>query len=848
MSNADIELAEMIAEYRTDPLGFVRIAYPWGEGALAGEEGPDANQSAFLDDIGKQVRARNFPFGDDNPKPAKPIMMAMSKGHGTGGAHPYSMQIEAPEGLLFWGQLKPGDQVFGPDGAPTVISEVHDQGVKPIYRVRFDDGAETLCDLGHKWNVRGRIERRRNLATWRTLTTEEIIEFGVTRSNGATRAKQWEIPIQEPVEFNEREIDLHPYFVGLWLGDGTQYQPQFTKPFPELCGRLRNLGYEVSTQVNGSTNRVLGIAHLLTDPVFKLGSPDRYIPYDYKYNTVDNRKELLRGLLDSDGECDKRQGSIGYSSSSKQLAEDIIWLVRSLGGKAQMQPTPKKCHFTHIPTGNRVPCLDSYRVTIQLTWNPFTLEHRKNAWHPCEKRYLNRWIESIEYSHDELCGCITVDRDDGLYQTKDFVVTHNSVSAAFITNWLMSTWPGSIGTITAGTAVQLEERTWAAIQHWTSMCITGHWFDVQSTGMYAKASVCGKNSGVTPESWKVLAYTCKEENAQSFAGQHARTSASWYCFDEASEVPDKIWDTALGGLTDGQPMIFAWGQCVRNTGMFYRACFGDRSTYWNTRTIDSRSSRFTNKELIEDWLRQYGEDSDFFRVRVLGLPPRASALQFIDWQRIRDAQERQVITTPDEPLIAGVDCSDGGVAWNVCRFRRGFDMRTVPPIRIAGEHTRNDPHVLTARLAEVLRDQRTDRKITAMFIDAAFGGHIAERLRSMGYTNVQTVRFGGASSDPDCLNWRAQMYKGMKDWLLLGGLPDDADDKYLGNDLASPGYSLNSSRKLVIESKASMAKRGVRSPDDADAAALTFAMNVGLQNVARSARPSKPVSRFSYMG
>src|SRR6185369_7698548 len=111
---------------------------------------------------------------------------------------------------------------------------------------------------------------------------------------------------------------------------------------------------------------------------------------------------------------------------------------------------------------------------------------------------------------------------------------------------------------------------------------------------------------------------------------------------------------------------------------------------------------------------------------------------------------------------------------------------------IPGEHVRNDPHVLTAALAEALRDPRPERRIAAMFIDAAFGAHIAERLRSMGFGQVQTVRFGAAASDPDALNWRAQMYKAGKDWLLLGAIPTEQQDKHLANDLAAPGYHLNS--------------------------------------------------------
>lgn len=402
--------------------------------------------------------------------------------------------------------------------------------------------------------------------------------------------------------------------------------------------------------------------------------------------------------------------------------------------------------------------------------------------------------------------------------------TGKTAMGAWITNWVMSTRPGSIGTVTAGTASQLESRTWAAIRKWTELCITKDWWEVQAHAIYARDHIL--SGGMTKEEWKVVAQTCKEENAQSFAGQHAANSTSWYLFDEASTIPDGIWTVAYGGITDGESLMVAWGQPERNTGEFHRVCFGDLSHRWNVRTVDSRESAFTNKKYIEEMISDYGLTSDTVRVRVLGLPPAASELQYIDWQRIREAQKRDVMTFPDEPLIAGVDCSDGGSAWNVCRFRRGYDARSIPAIRIPGEMTRNDPHILTSRLAEALRDTRPSRRISAMFIDAAFGAHIAERLRSMGYNQVHTVRFGGPSSDPDCLNWRAKMYKAGKDWLLLGAIPPDADDKFLAQDLALPGYHLNGSRKLVIESKSDMKKRSAKSIDDGDSFILTFAQPV----------------------
>lgn len=410
--------------------------------------------------------------------------------------------------------------------------------------------------------------------------------------------------------------------------------------------------------------------------------------------------------------------------------------------------------------------------------------------------------------------------------------TGKSAMGAWLANWILSTRPHSIGTVTAGTATQLEERTWSAIAYWTSLCITGHWFDVMATGIYAKAS---------PNDWKLVAQTCREENSQSFAGQHARTSTSWYLFDEASTVPDGIWKVAFGGLTDGEPMFFAWGQPERNTGKFYEICFGRERDRWNHRTVDSRKSRFTNKELIQEWLRDYGEESDWCRVRIFGLPPRASELQYIDKERIEGACVRQVEVLDDEPLIAGFDVTGGGAAWNVIRFRRGFDSRSFPPIRITGERGRNRD-TLIAACAEILSKGVGGHPIAAMFVDSAFGSPIVERLRVLNYKQVHEINFGGESPDPHMLNMRAFMHAKCKDWLRRGAI--DKNDERLQVDLATPGYHINTGGKLVIEPKEQIVKRVGHSPDDSDALILTFARPVA-PKVARKPQQRPRISVWS---
>jgi hypothetical protein len=413
-----------------------------------------------------------------------------------------------------------------------------------------------------------------------------------------------------------------------------------------------------------------------------------------------------------------------------------------------------------------------------------------------------------------------------------------STCSAWLTNWIMSTRPNSQGTVTANTFPQLETKTWPAILKWTRLCITSHWFELGVQKIFAKAA---------PESWFVTAQTCRKENSESFHGQHAARSTSWYLFDEASAIPDEIWTAAEGGLTDGEPMIFAWGNPTRNSGKFHRIVFGAERDRWRQKIVDSRTARFTNKQLISEWITDYGEDSDFVRVRVRGIAPRAGELQFIDQERVWNAQQRAASSFPDDPLIAGFDVagrvgmfnlpaargdggdpgirrreSHGSGAWNVITFRRGLDARSIPPVRIPGEATR-DRSVMLAKLTEILSDKRPERKVAMMFVDSAFGAPYVERLRAMGYDNVHEVSFGAPSPDRHQANMRAYMWNRMKDWLLHGAIPADIT---LETDLTGPGYHLNRSEQLVIESKQDMVKRGVASPDYADALCLSFAAHI----------------------
>lgn len=419
---------------------------------------------------------------------------------------------------------------------------------------------------------------------------------------------------------------------------------------------------------------------------------------------------------------------------------------------------------------------------------------------------------------EEVGRSVTTNNFDGISPVKPsrFSVSSGhgigkSTIVAWVVDWIMSTRPDCQGTVTANTFPQLQSKTWAAIQRWTSLCITSHWFKVGGEKMVHKDF---------PATWFCTAQTCREENSEAFAGQHAAESTSFYIFDEASAIPDKIYEVAEGGQTDGEPMWFLFGNPTRNSGRFHEACFGRERDYWNSRCIDSRECRFTNKALIGEWLEKYGEDSDWFRVRVRGLPPRASDAQFIDSERVFEAQKRHVEVLPDEPLVLGIDLARGGSDDNVLRYRRGLDARSIPAVVIPGEKARDSMFMVTKIATEI-----EQRKPDAVFLDAtggSVGGPIGDRLRQLGF-KVIDVQFGGQPPDPKCLNMRAYMWKRLRDWIAIGAI-----DKSTGleMDLCGPGYHADRQDRLVLESKESMKDRGLDSPDDADALALTFAQPV----------------------
>jgi hypothetical protein len=289
-------------------------------------------------------------------------------------------------------------------------------------------------------------------------------------------------------------------------------------------------------------------------------------------------------------------------------------------------------------------------------------------------------------------------------------------------------------------------------------------------------------------------------------------------FDEAAAIPRVIWETAEGALTDENTEILwlVYGNPTRNSGPFAE-CFKSRAHLWHNVHIDSRDVPGTNKKLIAEWEAVYGEDSDFFRVRVKGQFPRQSSLQFISEETITEAKAREATSTPEDPVIIGVDLARRGESRTVLYTRQGRDAQRLAPKIIADS---SDSMHLAAQIAEYLNDQRPDQ----VFMDGGgLGGPICDRMRQLGYDVVE-VQFGGVADNSERYsNKRSEMWARMKDWLQVGAIWDSYE---MDKEFAVCEADTDRTDRVRLETKESLIERGESSPDISDALALTFAYPV----------------------
>ena len=368
-----------------------------------------------------------------------------------GRAQPLSTPVLTPTGFCAIGSLQVGDLVVGSDGQPTPVLGVYPQGRKPIFRLRTQDGASTLCCEEHLWHVFTASDRRRG-KPGRVLETREMV--GRLRSFHQHR---FELPLlSAPVEFEPREVPIDPYALGLLLGDGcltATTTPTFATADPELAHALEGALDGIELRRKGDVDYTLRhryghrggviVANPVTSALRELGlagtrSNTKFVPHIYLQNTSAVRLSLLQGLLDSDGGLVTQSGRtcrVQYTTCSEALRDDVIRLVRSLGGVAHWRCRPAAGRAPGLAGGRPVRHrLDAFCVDIRLPAGlaPFRLQRKRDRYDEHGGGRPMRFIDSIEAAGEAECVCIQVAAADSLYLTDDFLVTHNTLNDSFV--------------------------------------------------------------------------------------------------------------------------------------------------------------------------------------------------------------------------------------------------------------------------------------------------------------------------------------------------------------------------------------------------------------------------------
>lgn len=395
-----------------------------------------------------------------------------------------------------------------------------------------------------------------------------------------------------------------------------------------------------------------------------------------------------------------------------------------------------------------------------------------------------------------------------------------SALVAWIILWALVSHPQTKVTITANTGDQLRTKTWPEVSKWFNLMICRHWFRLEATSIVAR-------QGSYAKTWRCDAATWSENNTTAFQGLHNKGKRLVLIFDEASEIVDKIWEVAEGAMTDENTEIIwaVFGNPTVTTGRF-RECFagGRFHKRWKANQIDSREVPGTNKVEFAKWIEDWGEDSDFVRVRVRGQFPRGGSMQFIDSEIVEAAAKREALSHIRQPLIMGVDVARFGEDQATIYFRRGLDARTVPPQKFRGL----DLVTLAGKVAELAMFYN----VAAIFIDeTGMGAGVVDMVRKMmPHLLVMGINNGGKAdrylmgSDMPASAYKGdEMWVAMRDWLKTGAIPDDPE---LRAELTGRQYGYNPKTEIVLEKKDDMRKRGLSSPDNADGLALTFAYPV----------------------
>lgn len=357
---------------------------------------------------------------------------------GVGKALKINELIATSQGWIKIGDIKVGQKIFHHNGNEYEVKGVYPQGLLDVYKVTFNDDFSVECSMDHLWKVR-EINRRRRNTGWMVKTLQEMIDMGLHYNHTARQIStnrkptlKWEIPLTNPVNYPKRDFLIDPYVLGALIGDGNLCSGPVRISISDDQIQIKKIieqriPFEFKMQKNSALScpqysltrkKPIGRNILITEIrnlELNVKSGKKFIPKNYMFSSVEQRVELLRGLMDADGSAKKNR--IHFHTTSHLLAKNISELIQSLGGQALIKS------YDRTKDGKGI----EYRINVRIKICPFHLDSKKKEWNVVKSNYCSRYIKSVEYVGKEECVCISVDSPDKTFLTTNYTVTHNTL-------------------------------------------------------------------------------------------------------------------------------------------------------------------------------------------------------------------------------------------------------------------------------------------------------------------------------------------------------------------------------------------------------------------------------------
>ena len=383
-----------------------------------------------------------------------------------------------------------------------------------------------------------------------------------------------------------------------------------------------------------------------------------------------------------------------------------------------------------------------------------------------------------------------------------------STACSWALIWHMTTRYPQKSVVTAPTSAQLFDALYSELKAWINKlpAVLRESFEVFSDRVVLKGA---------PESSFISARTSSTERPEALAGVHSEHVL--LVVDEASAVPEQVFEAAAGSMSGHSASTILISNPTRNSGLFYKT-HHDLASDWFRMHVSCLNIPLVSSDFVAQIKATYGEESNAFRIRVLGEFAQADDDTLIPAELVDGAIRRDITAGGDDPLVYGLDVARFGSDRTALVKRKGNVV-----LEVKSWGGLDTMQVVGA----IVNEAKLDKPDEICVDTIGLGSGVADRLREMGH-NVRDVNVAESSAmNPNANKLRDELWLSVKEWLATKAVRLPADEQ-LRHELVAPRYTFTSSGKVVVESKDSMRKRRMRSPDLADALCLTFASQAAM--------------------